>query len=245
MEENNKVPVNQKKKVRKEKCGLCYKVKTMPSLLSVDIIPNSIISAIKSEYPEWEGKGYVCLADLKRIKGHYVEKILEEELGKLTTLERQVVRSLKKHEILSENINQEFDRELTFGEKVSDRVASFGGSWKFIISFALIIFVWILINTLLLLKKPFDPYPFILLNLVLSTLAAIQAPIIMMSQNRQEDRDRLRSEQDYKVNLKAELEIKHLNEKMDHLLTYQWQRLLEIQQLQIDLMEGIGKRKKN
>ena len=237
--------VVQKKKVRKEKCGLCYKMKTMSSLMSVDIIQSSIISAIKSEYPEWEPKGYVCKADLKRIKGDYVEKILEEEVGKLSTLEKQVVRSLKKHEILSENINKQFERELTFGEKVADKVAEFGGSWAFILTFAGVLLGWILINTILLLKKPFDPYPFILLNLVLSTLAALQAPIIMMSQNRQEDKDRLRSEQDYKVNLKAELEIKHLNEKMDHLLTYQWQRLLEIQQLQIDLMQGIGKRKKN
>lgn len=232
-----------KKKTRKEKCGICYKMKTMPSLVSVDIIQSSIISAIKSEHPEWEAKGYVCKADLKRIKGHYVEKILEEELGKLTKLERQVVRSLKQHEILSENINQQFDRELTFGEKISDKVATFGGSWRFIISFGLILVGWILLNGFLLVSRPFDPFPFILLNLILSTLAAIQAPIIMMSQNRQEDRDRMRSEQDYKVNLKAELEIKHLNEKMDHLLHYQWQRLLEIQQLQIDLMEGIGKKK--
>lgn len=244
MDPSEPLKATQKKKVRKEKCGLCYKMKTMPSLLAVDIIPRSIVSAIRAEYPEWEAKGYVCLSDLKRIKQHYVEKILEEELGKLTTLEKQVVRSLKKHEILSENINQEFDRELTFGEKVSDKVATFGGSWKFIIFFGSVLFFWILLNALFLSSKPFDPYPFILLNLVLSTLAAIQAPIIMMSQNRQEDRDRLRSEQDYKVNLKAELEIKHLNEKMDHLLNYQWQRLLEIQQLQIDLMEGIGRRKK-
>lgn len=229
---------------RKEKCSLCYKQRTMSSLLSVDILPNSIISAIESEYPEWEHKGYVCKADYKRIKGHYVEKILEEEVGKLTRLEKQVVRSLKRHEILSENVNQEFERELTLGERIADKVAEFGGSWSFILSFAVVLLGWILINTVFMLKKPFDPYPFILLNLVLSTLAAIQAPIIMMSQNRQEDRDRLRSEQDYKVNLKAELEIKHLNEKMDHLLTYQWQRLLEIQQLQIDLMEGIERQKK-
>ena len=245
MKINGLIPPQQKKGTRKEKCSICYKMKTMPSLLSVDIIQSSIINAIKSEHPEWDAKGYVCKADLKRIKGHYVEKILEEELGKLTKLERQVIRSLKKHEILSENINQEFDRELTFGERVSDKVATFGGSWKFIISFALVMVGWIFLNGLLLTVKPFDPFPFILLNLILSTLAAIQAPIIMMSQNRQEDRDRMRSEQDYKINLKAELEIKHLNEKMDHLLHYQWQRLLEIQQLQIDLMEGVGTKKNN
>ena len=234
----------QKKKIRKEKCGLCYKVKTMPSLISADLIRSAVVAAIKAEHPEWDGSGYVCRADFERIKGNYVEKILQDEMGKLTKLEKDVVRSLRKHEILSENINKEFDQALTFGERVSDKIATFGGSWKFIISFIAILFGWIFLNTILLFKKPFDPYPFILLNLVLSTLAAIQAPIIMMSQNRQEDRDRLRSEQDYKTNLKAELEIKHLNEKMDHLLHYQWQRLLEIQQLQIDLMEGFKKNRK-
>lgn len=233
----------QKKKVKKNKCGVCYKVKTMPSLESVDLVQPSIRKAIKAKYPNWEEAGYVCRADLKRIKTEYVQGILEEEMGKLTKLEKDVLRSLRKHELLSENINREFDRELTLGEKISDKVAIFGGSWRFIISFGFIIVLWIIFNSYLVFSGQFDPYPFILLNLVLSCLAAMQAPIIMMSQNRQSDKDRLRSEYDYKVNLKAELEIRHLNEKMDHLLTYQWQRLLEIQQLQIDLMEGIGKKK--
>ncbi|MEJ2066841.1 MAG: DUF1003 domain-containing protein, partial [Deltaproteobacteria bacterium] len=91
-----------------------------------------------------------------------------------------------------------------------------------------------------LILKPFDPYPFILLNLVLSCLAAIQAPIIMMSQNRQEDKDRLQSQHDYLVNLKAELEIRHLHDKVDHLINNQWQRLLEIQEIQTELMEGLA-----
>lgn len=243
--EDNTLVLQQKKKVRKEQCGLCFKLKAIPSLRSVEIIQRSIMEMIKNEHPDWEAAGYVCAADLKEVKSHYVEKILEEEMGKLTTLEKEVVESLEKHELLSANINKEFERDLTLGERISDKVAAFGGSWKFIITFALVIVVWILLNALLLSKHAFDPYPFILLNLLLSTLAALQAPIIMMSQNRQEDRDRLRSEQDYKTNLKAELEIRHLNEKMDHLLNYQWQKLLEIQQLQIDLMEEtIHKRKR-
>ncbi|HSA81745.1 MAG TPA: DUF1003 domain-containing protein, partial [Geminicoccaceae bacterium] len=121
-----------------------------------------------------------------------------------------------------------------------DAIAAFGGSWTFILLFGAVILVWVLINAVALLARPFDPYPFILLNLVLSCLAAVQAPIIMMSQNRQEARDRLRSENDYRVNLKAELEIRHLHEKLDHLLQHQWERLMEIQQIQIELMNEIA-----
>lgn len=125
----------------------------------------------------------------------------------------------------------------TDGERISDKVAEFGGSWRFLIVFTGIIGVWIAINTVAVLWRPFDPYPFIFLNLVLSGLTALQAPIIMMSQNRSEARDRLLGEHDYLVNLKAELEIRHLQEKIDLLLTHQWQSLLEIQQIQIELME--------
>jgi uncharacterized membrane protein len=121
-------------------------------------------------------------------------------------------------------------------------VASFGGSWTFIVVFALVLAAWISINGAALLARPFDPYPFILLNLILSCLAAIQAPIIMMSQNRMEAKDRLRSENDYQVNLKAELEIRHLNEKLDVLLKHQWQKLLEIQQIQMDFMKELMRR---
>jgi uncharacterized membrane protein len=132
------------------------------------------------------------------------------------------------------------DQSLTLGERVADKLADFGGSWRFIGIFAGALFLWMAMNSTLLVWKPFDPYPFIFLNLILSCLAAIQAPVIMMSQNRQEARDRLQAEHDYRVNLKAELEIRHLHEKIDHLLMNQWQRLLEIQQIQMDLMEEVA-----
>ena len=128
------------------------------------------------------------------------------------------------------------EEEETFGERVADNVASFGGSWTFIIAFAVVLVVYSSTNVLLR-HRAWDPYPFILLNLFLSMLAAIQAPIIMMSQKRQEAKDRLRSENDYRVNLKAELEIRHLHEKMDHILTRQWERLAEIQQIQLEIMQ--------
>jgi uncharacterized membrane protein len=128
---------------------------------------------------------------------------------------------------------------------LSDQIASFGGSWRFIILFGVILVLWIILNAALLLNRGFDPYPFILLNLILSCLAAMQAPIIMMSQNRAELRDRLRSENDYKINLKAELEIRHLHEKIDHLLRRQYNRLFEIQQIQIELLEEIGRKRES
>jgi len=137
-------------------------------------------------------------------------------------------------------MNTEFDQPLTFGQRLADRVADFGGSWRFIIFFFVTLMVWVAINSTLIVLHPFDPYPFIFLNLMLSCIAAIQAPVIMMSQNRQEERDRLRAEYDYRVNLKAELEVRQMHEKkMDHLLLYQWQRLLEIQQIQTELMQEV------
>ena len=168
-----------------------------------------------------------------------MEHVMKTGKKETKKLEKEVIESLNEHETLSTNINTEFTKDLTYGERLADKIAMFGGSWKFIIFFAIVLAVWIAINTIVLLKKPFDPYPFILLNLILSCIAAIQAPVIMMSQNRQESKDRLRAEHDYKVNLKAELEIRHLNEKLDYLLVKQWQRLLEIQQFQTEIMEEI------
>jgi uncharacterized membrane protein len=165
--------------------------------------------------------------------------ILEEEKGELSSLEKEVVESLSKNEILSTHIDQEYESALKFGERLSDRIAAFGGSWKFIIIFACVLLVWVISNSIALLFKSFDPYPYILLNLILSCIAAIQAPIIMMSQNRQEAKDRIRAAHDYQINLKAELEIRHLHQKIDHLLSSQWKRLVEIQELQLELMEEI------
>ena len=148
------------------------------------------------------------------------------------------MQSLADHETLAENIETEFEGHRTFGERLSDHLATFGGSWSFLIFFAVVLVAWMAFNIVVAGKGQFDPYPFILLNLVLSCLAAIQAPIIMMSQKRQEAKDRLRGENDYRVNLKAELEIRHLHEKIDHILTRQWERLAEIQQIQLEIMQG-------
>ncbi|WP_417545569.1 DUF1003 domain-containing protein [Marinobacter sp.] len=163
--------------------------------------------------------------------------MLEDEQGELNELDRQVIESLESGQLVSRNPLDEIERKYTFGERTADKVAKFGGSWTFILSFSVVLIAWITLNVVGLSAKPFDPYPFILLNLVLSCLAAMQAPVIMMSQGRQATKDRLRAENDYRVNLKAELEIRQLHEKIDHQLAHQWQKLVELQQIQIDLLE--------
>ena len=219
---------------------LCFECKQsfpLGSLMAGEMIRPGLAEFIKARAPSWNSAALLCHDCLNRFRSEYVEDALEEEKGELTRLDMEVIESLKQQETLTQNLNIAFEQDLKLGDRIADRVADFGGSWTFIIAFFTVLVVWMAINTTLILRHPFDPYPFILLNLVLSCLAAIQAPIIMMSQNRQEARDRMRSENDYQVNLKAELEIRHLHEKLDVLLKHQWQKLLEIQQIQIDLMK--------
>ncbi|MCG6963920.1 MAG: DUF1003 domain-containing protein [Acidobacteria bacterium] len=199
----------------------------------------AVAAFIRSEAGEWSETGWICEPDLDRARHRYVKSLLEEDKGELTTLENEVLESLRTHELLTTNVESEFESSRTLGQRVADRIASFGGSWPFIFLFAFVLFGWLFINSVLLAARPFDPYPYILLNLILSCLAAVQAPVIMMSQNRQEERDRLRAIHDYQINLKAELEIRHLNQKVDHLLSHQWERLLEIQEIQMDLMDEL------
>lgn len=222
-------------------CQICKEEKRLSEVLPAELVRTPVVELIRKKYPEWSSKGFICLADLNHFRTEYVQEVLEAEQGEMSALEQEVVRSLKEHELLAKNINLEFDRELTFGQRLADKVAEFGGSWSFIVSFAVILVVWIAINSIALIWR-FDPYPFILLNLVLSCIAALQAPVIMMSQNRQEAKDRLRAEHDYQINLKAELEIRHLNAKIDLLLTHQWHRLLEIQQIQTELIEELARK---
>jgi len=226
----------------KSDCSICGKTLPASELISGSFVRQPIIDLILTGHPGWTSDSLICHNDLNRLRSEYVQTMLRQEKGELTALEQDVIESLREHDILSKNVNSAVDDKWTFGQRLADHVASFGGSWRFIIIFASVLVVWILINTLLIGDKPFDPFPFILLNLVLSCLAAIQAPIIMMSQNRVEAKDRLTAENDYRVNLKAELEIRHLHSKIDLLLTHQWQRLLEIQQVQTDLLEELGNR---
>ena len=228
----------------KPQCQTCHKA-TSPSAGTVgDLIQPSLLEFIQKRVPQFDPHGFICANDLGRFRRDYVKEVLQDEIGELSALDHEVVDSLQQHEILSENIGKEFEKELTFGERLSDRIAAFGGSWTFIMIFGAVLLVWIVINTIVLAMRAFDPYPFILMNLILSCLAALQAPVIMMSQNRTENRDRARAENDYKVNLKAELEIRHLHEKIDHLLRKQYNRLFEIQQIQIELLEELGQKRR-
>jgi len=229
-----------RKQAETVRCQICGKTKKMSEVVPAEIVREPLVELIRKTYPDWSSDGFICLTDLDKFKAAYVRNVLETEKGELSTLEEDVMKSLREQEILSENINIEFDQKLTFGQRLSDKLADYAGSWVFIIAFLGIIVLWIVVNSVLLIFRHFDPYPFILLNLLLSCLAAIQAPVILMSQNRQESRDRLRAEHDYRVNLKAELEIRSLHEKMDHLLKNQWQRLLEIQEIQTELMQELA-----
>lgn len=198
-----------------------------------------IFDLINRKFPEFGKEDFISITELNQYRRLYLTSLIVEERGELEIIDLDVMDAIKNNSILSENIQDEIEAELTTGEKLADKVASFGGSWSFIIVFFSFIMIWIFINILFIATKPFDPYPFILLNLILSCLAAIQTPIIMMSQNRQEQKDRIRGEHDYKINLKAELEIKLLSEKIDHLLVNQNKKLLEIQELQTDYLEDL------
>lgn len=213
-------------------------------MIPLALVRPAVVNEIRKDHPGLSDDGLICKDDLNRYRIRYVQSLLSSEQGEITTLDQDVLKSLKQHEFMTSNLNEEFVSKLTLGEFLADQIATFGGSWRFIIVFGSVLVVWILINSIALAAKPFDPYPFILLNLILSCLAAIQAPVIMMSQNRQESKDRLRSEHDYRINLKAELEIRHLHEKVDHLLSRQWERLAEIQQIQIELLSEVAALKK-
>lgn len=202
-------------------------------------IRTGVFEMIRNEFPDFTKDDYISLDELNQYRRLYLSALIKDEKGQIARIDSDVMNAIKNNSILSENIRDEIESTITFGQRMADKIATFGGSWAFIITFFSFILVWIGINVWFITAKPFDPYPFILLNLILSCLAAIQAPIIMMSQNRQEQKDRQRSEHDYKINLKAELEIQLLNEKMDHLLVHQNKRLLEIQELQTDYLEDL------
>lgn len=207
-------------------------------LVSPQGIRPALAEFIRLEKPDWDGREPLCLGCHNRIRVEYIAREISDDLGELTTLEHQVLDSLRDEEILAKNLNEELAPG-TLGDRVADRVASFGGSWRFIGLFGVVMAGWMAFNTATQPPTRFDPFPFILLNLVLSCLAAIQAPIIMMSQNRMEDRDRKRAENDYRTNLKAELEVRQLHDKVDHLITRQMQRLMEMQEVQVEMLRDL------
>lgn len=225
-------------------CAITKRGFASEDAVSYHTVRPSLARFIQKEHPEFGPESWISREALNGFRAEYVEDTLEEELGEITEMEREVIDSLKEHDIISEAPDEEEDdANRTLGERISDGVADFGGSWKFIILFSILIVLWMCANIFLWKQQSApDPYPFILLNLLLSCIAAFQAPIIMMSQHRQETRDREHAEQDYRVNLKSELEIRHLHEKMDHLMQHHIQRLMDIQQVQGELLRELTER---
>lgn len=209
--------------------------------VSAKTIRHSILNLIQKENPQFSHDSFLALSELNKYREKAISDYLLKEVGELSELEKTVLNSVTNNNTLTDKIDNDDKQTLTLGQRVADKVASFGGSWTFIISFGVFIAIWIFINIFWLINKGFDPYPFILLNLILSCLASLQAPVIMMSQNRQEEKDRERAKKDYMINLKSELEIRTLHEKIDHFIMDQQQELLELQKVQIEMMNDILK----
>jgi uncharacterized membrane protein len=226
-------------------CQICGREGDVRTLVPAAFAHDALAEFIRQRNPGWSPDGYVCRDDMRRIRAEYTQHVLKQERGELSALDAEVIDSLREHEVLAQNSNVEFEQRLTVGERAADGLAGLAGSWVFILSFVAVLAAWVVLNSVTLLWRPFDPYPYILLNLALSCLAAVQAPVIMMSQNRQEARDRMRGENDYRTNLKAELEVRLLNTKLDQLMTQQWHRLLEIQQIQIEMMDDLAEARFN
>src|SRR5574341_2309885 len=201
----------------KFECSLCGKPVEGRKLFSPQKLENPIVEIIKRERPDWAGTRGICPECHEQYRAKKFVDYLEREYAKISEMEKSLVTQIARRGRVSKLVNVEFDAQMTLGQRVADRVARFGGSWTFIGIFGGILLAWMGINTWVLVTRPFDPYPFILLNLVLSTLAALQAPVIMMSQNRQAAKDRLKADLDYQVNLKAELEIAQLHGKIDRI----------------------------
>ncbi len=228
---------------RMEVCCITGKEINIDELIPIHSIRKNLLRFIRNEKHSFGESDFISKEALRDFRKRYLEQLIEDENGQLDKVEKQVVEAITNQATIAENL-EDNQRDSSYGQRLADKVAEFGGSWSFIISFSIILLVWIIFNSYVLKRAAFDPYPYILLNLILSCLAALQAPVIMMSQNRQEAKDRLRSEYDYKVNLKAELEIRLLHDKLDHLMINQTQKILELQQMQMDILEDLMKSKK-
>jgi uncharacterized membrane protein len=220
---------------------LSHKEFPVSEKVSATTIRHEVLELMQKENPAVTHDSLISASELHLYRQKYITDYLVHEVGELTELENTVLNSLSEKSTITDKLDGEDQVKLTLGQRVADKVASFGGSWTFIISFFLFILIWIGINVFWLLNKGFDPFPFILLNLILSCIASIQAPVIMMSQNRQEEKDRDRAKKDYMINLKSELEIRTLQDKIDHFIMDQQQELLEIQKVQIEMMNDILK----
>jgi uncharacterized membrane protein len=218
-------------------CQICKAPKPLNQVIRGALVSEAMVPLIQQRYPDWSPNGFICFSDLKRFQSQFVAADLPTGPRHINTLEPEVLASVQGQEILSANLNVEFNQQLSWRDRLTDRLTVFCGGWRFLISFTVMMIIWVLMNSLVLIWRPFDPYPFIFLNLIFSCMSSIQAPIILMSQNRQDAKDRLRAEHDYRISLKSELELHRLQEKIDHLLLHHSEQLFEIQALQKELLQ--------
>jgi len=220
-------------------CQVCKKSFDKHLLIPAESLKTGYLDILQSQHTTWDTAGYICSHDLAAVRLQHVAEILRDD-GAMSEAEKQVIQSIQDEDIISTFSDAEYEKSLPPLDRLSDKIASFGGSWTFIVSFFVVLIVWMIINSITLISAtPFDPYPFILLNLVLSCIAAIQAPIILMSQKRAESRDRARAENDYKTNLKAEIEIRNLHEKLDNFTRTRWNTMVEMQEVQMEMLQEI------
>jgi len=201
-------------------------------------VQHALVAFIQARSGHWDENGMVGRDCLLAARSDHLLARLASERGRLTAIEEDVARTAARHLTLATDLEAEFQRTATFGDRAADSVARLGGSWSFVIAFTCVLVGWIAWNGHRG-EEAFDPFPFILLNLVLSSIAAFQAPIIMMAQNRVAERDRRQADQDFKTNLKSEIEVAAVHEKLDHLIHVQWEELIELQELQLELLQEL------
>ncbi len=222
-------------------CGAMHRSRTLVRIANLRGVLAAFLARGRDE--SWAATARICRNCQARGRHDLIVEQLESERGRLSAVEHEIADKAARHLTLAEDIEREFAANTTWGQRLADRVSQVGGSWGFVLWFLVLMLVWIVVNVVVFREHPFDPYPFILLNLVLSCLAALQAPIIMMAQNRMSHRDRRQADQDFRVNLKAEIEVATLHEKVDHLLHAQWERMVELQQMQLELLQELAQRR--
>nr|WP_321314739.1 DUF1003 domain-containing protein [uncultured Ligilactobacillus sp.] len=217
-------------------CVICGKHYSVMEGFYLRNLGGDLVEQIKEHYKDIKPSSFICLSDLQHIRLNNLEKTINEDLESNRKINASLEKNLNSNHYVVKNTN---NMRLTKGQKIADALAKYAGSWGFIIAFCIFLFIWMSINTLHIFDLDFDPYPFILLNLFLSCLAALQAPVIMMSQNRQAERDRFDAENDYKTNQKTEMELRNLHKKVDQLNEVQWPHLLDIQKTEIEVLTEI------